>query len=408
MADLLTVAEALSLIRQQCSPLQAVRLPLLDAAGLVLAESVASDIDSPPHDKAMMDGYALRTADIEGDSPAVELKVLEEVVAGDVPRHAVLPGTAIRIMTGAPLPEGADAVVPVEQTEMRGDDVVQIASPFPTAGKHVMPRGESMRAGQVVLQAGHRIRSLEMALLAEVGHAMVHVYPRPRVAVIPTGNELVSPEAKPGPGRIRNSNGPMLVTAVAEAGATAIDAGVATDDVASLSAAIAAQRSADVILLTGGVSAGVRDLAPSVLQELGVKKVLHKVAVKPGKPVWFGVWPGADESSQPTYVFGLPGNPVSSLVCFQLFVRPLLALVAGGEFAGLPEIKAQLSADINHRGGRETYLPAKLSSDATEVTPVTWRGSADLAGLAAANALVRLPIEAKPFTAGETVNVLKL
>jgi len=406
MPQLLTVAAALQLIESRATALAPQAVPLSEAVGLLLAEDVASDIDSPPHDKAMMDGYAVRSED---DDPL--RRVVEEVFAGDVPTANVGPGEATRIMTGAPLPTGADAVTPVEQTERVGDDQVRLLAPQIQAGKHVMPRGQAMRAGDVVLGRGTMIRPAEVALLAEVGCDPAPVTPRPRVAILPTGNELAPASQQPGPGQIRNSNGPMLAAAVAEAGATPCDAGVAMDDAASLRQAILAARDAQVLLLSGGVSAGDRDLAPGILAELGVEKVLHKVAVKPGKPVWFGVWPPEQSMGAATYVFGLPGNPVSSFVCFELFVRPLLGQLAGRGFEGLAQRPAVLGADLDHRGGRETYLPAHCEpgpDGGLSVQPVRWRGSADLAGLARANCLLKLPAEPISLAAGDSGRVLLL
>ncbi|MEM6329524.1 MAG: gephyrin-like molybdotransferase Glp [Planctomycetota bacterium] len=442
MPDLLTVADALRLIEQHATVLPAEPVALTEALGRTLAADVASDVDSPPHNKAMMDGYAVRSGD--GMAPRA---VVEEVFAGGLPTAEVGPGQATRIMTGAPMPAGADCVTPVEQTELAGGSVSLTGKP-PQAGKHVMPRGEAMRAGQTVLRAGAVVRPAEVALLAEVGAARVQAIRRPRVAVLPTGAELVPPSEKPGPGQIRNSNGPMLLAAVREASCQPIDAGVGPDDERGLRQAVQAARGpspageedsgADVLLLSGGVSAGDRDLAPGVLAELGVQRVLHKVAVKPGKPVWFGVWPPDAARGTPTWVFGLPGNPVSSFVCFHLFVRPLLSAIAGRGFAGLPMIRAALVKEHTHRGGRETYLPARVTTDAAGkpagpaggakpggpggtpvetpaerpverlVEPVAWRGSADLAGLVAANALIRLPVEPGHYPPGTQADVLLL
>ncbi|MEM9186261.1 MAG: gephyrin-like molybdotransferase Glp [Planctomycetota bacterium] len=411
MPGLLSVDEALNLIEQHAEPLAPARVALEDSLGATLAEDITSDVDSPPHDKAMMDGYAVRSGEGAGRGDAT-LRVIEEVFAGDVPTRAVGAGEATRIMTGAPMPAGADTVVPVEKTESVGDTVRLLAEP-PPAGKHVMPRGEAMRAGQVVLERGAVIRAAQVGLLAEVGAAGVPVVQRPTVAVLPTGAELVDAAHKPGPGQTRNSNGPMLLAAAREAGAETIDAGVATDQRAPLRQAILAARGADVLLLSGGVSAGDRDLAPAVLAELGVEKVFHKVAVKPGKPLWFGVWPASSQNQSltgnppsPTYVFGLPGNPVSSFVCFHLFARPLIAELAGQGFKALPSAEAELVAGVSQPGGRETYLPARMASHRGKpplVEPVRWRGSADLVGLSAADALIRLPAEPAELATGDRV-----
>lgn len=405
---LLSVAEALTLIEQHAKPLAATTVPLEESLGLTLAEDVISDVDSPPHTKAMMDGYAIIASD---DSP--ERRVLEEVTAGSVPTKTVTLGQATRIMTGAPMPEGADAVVPVEQTQTVGDGRMKLLADSPVAGKHVMPQGESMRMGQTVVGRGSQVRSIEIAVMAEVGHAAVQVIPQPTVGVLPTGSELAPVTAKPGPGCIRNTNGPMLLAAVAEAGAAPVDvnrdAGPPADTPEAIRDAILSAADCDVLLLSGGVSAGTKDLVPGVLQNLGARQIFHKVAVKPGKPIWFGLWTHAD--GRETYVFGLPGNPVSSLVCFAVFVRPLLAVLAGRSFGGLLPTKAHLADDLTHRGGREMFLPVscQLDSDGERIVQqIGWRGSADLAGLVAANALLRLPIEPVEWPAGEPLDVLLL
>ncbi len=401
---MLTVEQALTLIEQRAQALPATSVPLGEALGLVLAADAASDIDSPPHDKAMMDGYAVGS----GDTSA-ERRVLEEVFAGGVPSLRVTPGAATRIMTGAPLPEGADTVVPVELTELVDAQTVRVPLPGPAAGKHVMRGGEAIVAGRVVLKSGSRIGASQVALLAETGHAEVNAVPRPSVAVLATGDELVDASQRPGAGQIRNSNGPMLHALISEAGATPVELGVARDEPASLESKLRGGRDCDVLLVSGGVSAGDRDLAPGVLEQLGVEQLFQKVAVKPGKPIFFGVWPR--EGSRPTCVFGLPGNPVSGYVCFQLFVRPLLSALAGGAFVGLPEVSVRLEQPVSRRGGRETYLPtvATLGNDGLwRATPTAWRGSADLAGLAAANALLRLPPQQADYAAGTRLPALLL
>ncbi|MEN1681317.1 MAG: gephyrin-like molybdotransferase Glp [Planctomycetota bacterium] len=405
MPELLSLAEALKLVEAETSPLPAIVKPLADADGCVLAADVASDIDSPPHDKAMMDGMAIRTAD--GDA---ERRVIEDVFAGDVPTLAVTPGTATRIMTGAPMPDGADAVIPIEQIEVLSPEAVRPTGPIPKPGKHIMPRGEALTQGEVVLHAGRRIDASTVGVLAEVGADSVTITPRPRVGILATGAELVPAAQKPGPGQIRNSNGPMVAAAVNEAGGVPIELGCPSDEESQLRAAIESGRSADVLILSGGVSAGDRDLAPGVLAGLGVKKRLHKISLKPGKPLWFGVWP-RPAGGRATLVFGLPGNPVSSYVCFQLVVRPALAALAGRGFVGLDTATAELESPLRHRGGRETYLPAIVTAGPNErlaVTPAPWKGSADLAGLSRSNALLRLPVEPAELAEGAEVTVFRL
>lgn len=417
---MLNVDEALERVLAASQQRGPVELATCDSLGLTLAEDVVSDVDSPPHDKSIVDGYAVTFGDLAAD--AAELEILEEVTAGEVPHHAVSPGRTIRIMTGAPLPDGADAVIMVEQSELVGDTVssggtraavaslgrVRLTPPRFTPGQNIMRRAVSMAAGDRVLAAGHELRAIELGVLAEVGRTRVRVIPRPRLAVLATGNELVLPDTKPGPGQIRNSNSPMLVAAARAAGAESFDLGIARDQPEALRELIATGLEADVLVLSGGVSAGVLDLVPGVLESLGVKQVFHKVNLKPGKPLWFGVLrQGSDRGD--TLVFGLPGNPVSSLVGFELFVRPAIASLAGRTSAA-EELTARLAADHVHRGDRPTYHPAELrgGGDQAIVTPLRWKGSADLSTLTAANALACFPAGDYTLAAGEAIRVIRL
>jgi molybdopterin molybdotransferase len=418
---MLTVDEALRLVLEQARPLPAQTVPLEHSLGLVLAEAVTSDVDSPPYDKSIVDGYAVQANDLANGE--ARLAILEEVVAGGVPSRPVRPGTTTRLMTGAPLPAGADAVVMIEHAEApldagaNGHTVLLREPKRIAAGQNVMRRAASVRKGEIVLQPGASIRPIEIGLLAEVGRAAVRVVRRPSVAILPTGNELVPPEQTPGPGQIRNSNGPMLTAAVARAGGAARELPIARDDREQLRRSIAAGLESDVLVLSGGVSAGVMDLVPAVLAELGVRQVFHKLRLKPGKPLWFGVYgpegePAPDDGGQ-RLVFGLPGNPVSSLVCFELFVRPALGRLAGGDGEGLPRVHAKLAREFVHRGDRPTYHPSVLSRGPADtgdrhVEPVTWHGSADLRALAAANALALFPAGSRTHAAGEIVEVLLL
>jgi molybdopterin molybdotransferase len=419
---MLQVEQALNLVAKHAVPLAPQRLPLRDAAGLLLADDITSEVDSPPYSKALMDGYAVRSADRQP-----ERRILEEVAAGAVPRHQVVPGTAVRIMTGAPIPEGADAVVPIEQSELVDATMVRLHQVDPACGKNVLPRGASMRAGDVVLHRGTLLRPIEIAILAETGHAAISVQPRPRVAVLPTGNEIVPVGEQPGPGQIRNSNGPMLLAAASRAGAQPVELGIARDDRDALKHSIEAGLAADVLVLSGGVSAGAFDLVPGVLAELGVEQVFHKIDLRPGKPLWFGV---KRTTSTNVLVFGLPGNPVSSLVCFELFVRPAIAALSGRGFVGLRKIPAKLVHDFAHAGGRVACLPARahfalnetLSSDGrlhddtspqnSQAVPIVeilpWQGSADIATLARANVLAQFPSEKLHYLAGTLIDVLLL
>jgi molybdopterin molybdotransferase len=261
----------------------------------------------------------------------------------------------------------------------------------PQIGQNIVRRGQSIRRGKPVLAAGTVLRGIEVGILAEVGQSQVPTCMWPRVGVLATGNELVPVDQKPAAGQIRNSNGPLLTTLAAQAGASAFHAGIARDDTADLRLRMQVGLAADVFLLSGGVSAGVLDLVPQALAECGVREVFHKVNLKPGKPLWFGV---KDDGHHRTLVFGLPGNPVSSLVCFELFVRPAIKKLAGQKDCVQRPVQATLTNDHAQRGERVTYWPSRLeeTADGTrQVTPLPWQGSGDLRTLADANALAIFP-----------------
>jgi molybdopterin molybdotransferase len=371
----------------------------------------------------MMDGFAVRDADLVGGG-IVELEVSMDLAAGDVTALALRPGTCVRIMTGAPVPPGADAIVPIERAVDgtanahggRGraaaggiDGRVRLQDDRYRPGQHVGRQGAAFRRGQEVLAAGMRLGAAEIGLAAESGATHVVVDPPVRVAILQTGSELVSHEAVPAFGQTRNSNGPMLAAAVTLIGGEAIPLGIAPDRPEALRAAVSRGLAADVLVLSGGVSAGDLDLVPGILAACGVDQVFHKVRLKPGKPVWFGrLARPAGES--PTVVFGLPGNPVSSLVCFELFVRPALAILAGlprGEWH-LPRSTAVLTAPVKAVADRPVYLPARLrrSANGLEAEPLPWTGSSDLLGMAGASGLIALPAEGGTFPAGAEVEVL--
>ena len=406
---MISVDEALRLVEEHALPLASRRVPLAEARGLVLAESVTSGVNSPPYDKAQMDGYAVSSSDDSSQRQVVEL-----VAAGDVPHHAVIPGTAVRIMTGAPLPDGADAVVPFEETE-EGENTISFDSSQVAAGWHVAKLGNSVRVGQVVAKRGIRLRPVDVAMVAEVGLGVVEAVPRPRVAILPTGNELVPVGHTPPPGQISNSNGPLLCAAAEELGCEVIDLGIGHDDSNQLKKLVEQGLQSDVLLISGGVSAGDFDLVPGVLDELGIQQVFHRIALRPGRPLWFGVaqFEETEEETeggaQRTLVFGLPGNPVSSYVCFELFVRPALAALAGRGFEELPEESATLAADYTHRGKRTTYLPAVVEGEESpRVTLEPWHGSGDLAAVARANCLLKIPAKTAKIGAGEAVQLVRI
>ncbi|HEV3415270.1 MAG TPA: gephyrin-like molybdotransferase Glp [Pirellulales bacterium] len=409
---MLSVDEALQRVLENARPRPPARLPLADALGLVLAEDVTSDIDSPPYGKSMVDGYAVRAADLV-DGRA-ELELLEEIMAGALPTKTVAAGTCSRIMTGAPIPDGADAVVMQEHTELvagTARERVRISDEPPRPGQNILRKGASLRRGDVVLRGGRLIRPAEIGMLAEVGRAEALAIPRVRVAVLSTGNELVAAGKTPAAGQIRNSNGPMLLAAVRQAGAEPVDLGIARDEHAPLRERLAEGLRCDLLIVSGGVSTGVLDLVPGLLTALGVREVFHKIRMKPGKPLWFGV--RGDDAADQTLAFGLPGNPVSSFVCFELFVKPAIAKSSGrGTGAGHHTLPARLTSEFIHRGDRPTYHPAVLTmggpSAAPDVTPLRWVGSADLRGLVDANGLIVFPGGDRTFVAGEVVDVKQL
>lgn len=392
---MLDVAEARRLILSHARPLPDEPTPLHAALGRALAEAVRSDLDMPPFDKALMDGYAVRA----GDPPVRD--VIEEVGAGQVPTRPVGPGQATRIMTGAPLPHGADAVVPVERTTALSPGRVQIDRA--EAGQFILRRAAEYAAGRQVLAAGTLLRPQEVGVLASVGRDRVRTVPPARVAVLATGDELVEPPERPGPGQLRNSNSPMLHAQALRAGAVPRYLGIGRDSLASLGPLVEeGLRSADVLVLSGGVSAGNRDLVPAALSAAGVTAHFHHVAMKPGKPLLFGTH-GA------RLVFGLPGNPVSSFVCFELVIRPALRLLAGLTADPAPA-HAALTADFTHRSDRPTFHPARTDEGPSgrTVTLTPWIGSASLSCLLAANALVPLPAGEARLRQGERVPILLL
>jgi molybdopterin molybdotransferase len=405
---MLSVDQALQLILEQAQPLAPRRMGWNEALGLVLAEDIASDIDLPPHDKSVVDGYALQAASCEV-SGAV-LHVLEEITAGMVPAKTVWAGTATRIMTGAPIPAGADAVVMVEQTALLSDSRVRIDAPLVKQGQNITQRASSRARGEQVLRSGARLRAIELGILAEVGRTHVQATPRPELSLVITGNELVPCNQVPGPGQIRNSNFSLLTGLAIQARAVVLtEGGIVRDDSASLRKALTVAMQHHVVVVSGGVSMGVLDLVPQALSELGVEQVFHKVSLKPGKPLWFGV-KRHNVGDRQTLVFGLPGNPVSTLVCFELFVRPAIQKLSGLQPMGLARSAATLTQDHQQRGERPTYWPAAVNErdGQRSVTPLPWKGSGDLATLANANCLAFFPGGDRLFRAGESIGVLHL
>ena len=393
---MLSVAEAQTIVLQQVRPVAADSLNLCpEVLGQVLAEDIVSDLDMPPYDKSMMDGYAVRS-----DGPRT-LTVIEEVMAGQTPRRAVAPGQATRIMTGAPIPAGADAVVPVEQTRLLDSGQVEIGARPIAARQHILDRGREMRQGEVVLPAGSVIQPQTLGILATVGRTTARIHDRPEVAILPTGDELVEAGQSLGAGQIRNGNGPVIAGLAERTGAVSRYLGIARDRLDHLQAMAAEGLRSEVLVLSGGVSAGKLDLVPGVLKELGVEVHFHHVMMKPGKPMLFG-------TRGPTLVFGLPGNPVSSLVCFELFVRPALRRLLGHADPGTRLTPLPLAEAFRYRTDRPTYYPAKLESgdEGWRVRPIPWFGSADLRAIASADGFMLIPPGDESYAAGKHVPFL--
>jgi len=412
---MIDLTDAIGLVEQIASPLPPRRQRLLDAAGRRLAEPVVADVDSPPWDRAMMDGFAIRSIDVaDRAGDVIELEVVADLAAGDVTTRPIPAGGCARIMTGAPVPPGADAVVPVESAV---DDTaaahaghrVRFREPRFRPGQHVGVRGAAFRAGTPVLPAGAILTPAAIGLAAEAGATHVVAVPRPRVAILSTGSELVPVDVVPAHGQTRNSNGPMIAAAVAACGGEPIQLGIAVDRPEAIRAAVMQGLAADVLVLSGGVSAGDLDLVPAIFAACGVERVFHKVRLKPGKPVWCGRL-DRGLGQPPAVVFGLPGNPASSLVCFELFVRPAIAILAGlpRDRWHLPRCRGVLTAAAKAAADRPVYLPCRITRAGArlDVTPLPWTGSSDMVGLAVADGLVALPAGAKAEP-GTDVEVLE-
>ncbi len=385
-------------------PLPTRELPLAGAVGAVLADDVTALHPLPSFDNSSMDGYAVRASDVttaSRENPVV-LVVSGEVAAGDTRRHDLVPGSALKIMTGALLPAGADAVVPVEQTD-GGTERVAITQPVP-AGAAVRTAGGDAQPGDLLLSAGTRLGPVHVGLLSAAGHGAVTARPRPRVTVIATGNELVEPGGQLEPGQIYESNALMLAAAARQAGCPAVQHPIVRDDTGAVLTAITdALTSADLLVTSGGVSmGGEHDAVKAALSTLGTV-TFRRVAMQPGMPQGFGtVGPAA------TPIFTLPGNPVSAYVSFCLFVRPALDAMQGIFRERSKRGPATLAEPVRSPAGRRSYLRGILDADAGLVTPVAGQASHQLANLARANALIIVPEEVTSLEAGASVDVMEL
>ncbi|MEK6790618.1 MAG: gephyrin-like molybdotransferase Glp [Deltaproteobacteria bacterium] len=398
---MITVQEALDTILKEVAPLMLESVRLEDALGRTLGEDVRARWPNPMWNNSAMDGYAVRSVDTLGASEEgpVRLKVIYDLPAGSMPGRPVGQGEAIRIMTGAPMPDGADGVIMVEKTGAAPDNGVLIRAVV-KPGEHVRVCGEDFKKHDVVVKKGAIIRPAETAMLAATGAPFVFVYKRPRVAVISTGDELVDISQTPPPGKITNSNGYTLAALVAECGAEPIQLGIARDNRESLLEKLKQAAEADCIVSSGGVSVGDFDFVKDVLKELGSRMLFWKVAMKPGKPLAFGVIGGKP-------AFGLPGNPVSSMVAFEQFVKPALFKMSGRAEIERAALPARLEKDLRIKSGRVNFIRAAMRIDATgiTVTPLAGQGSALLTTMVAANSYIVVPKESEGFKKGDMVKV---
>jgi len=397
---MVSVEQALEIVLRETPALAAEEVPLDDALGRVLARDVIADRDLPPFDRAAMDGYALRAADVLEAPTALE--IVGEVRAGEWPALALGPGEALRIMTGAPVPEGATAVQQLEKTQPLDEFRVTILAAV-AEGQNVAPRGSEIRAGEVVLARGRVVDPAAIGVLATTGHARVSVAQRPVVALLVTGDEIVDVAQAPGPSQIRNSNGPAVAAQARLAGARVELLGVAPDRQDAIAEALRRGLAADVLIVSGGVSAGDYDLVEPALAELGATLLFTKVKVKPGAPLVFGRCGRA-------LVFGLPGNPVSAQVSFDLFVRPALLKLQGASVLSRPRARVELAAGVRNRSGRKSHMPARVRFEDGRLVARLLRsaGSGDLVAHANANALVVLEAEREEAAEGETAEAVLL
>jgi molybdopterin molybdotransferase len=400
---MLTVEDALATILNHVVTGAATVTPLAESRHHVLADDLTTPHDSPPFDKSMMDGFAVASGEFDAAGKQT-LKVMETITAGTIPTALIGPQAASRIMTGAIVPQGADCVVPIERVEFdeAAPHHVTITDEVVNPKANILRQGVLAKTGQPLMKSGTLLAPQHVAVLAEFGVAQVPTVQQPTVAVLATGDELLSVDQPLMPGRIRNSNEPMLVSQVQRANAKAVPLGVARDNREDLRSHITEGLRSDFLLLSGGVSAGTLDLVPSELKAAGVAEIFHGVQMKPGKPLWFG---RLNATEHTCWVFGLPGNPVSSMVCFELFVRTALRKFAGSN-SPMPQSRpARLTESITVKGPRPIYFPCKLSAADAEMqaTPVAWGGSADLRSTADANGMCLLLPRANAYAPGDTV-----
>jgi molybdopterin molybdotransferase len=397
----------------QVAPAAHETLTLLHAAGRILAEAIFADHDMPPFPRSTRDGYAVRAADL-AQLPA-KLKVLGEIKAGPLPgafKASLNYGECYSIMTGAPVPAGADAIVMVEYTSTQGGSVE--ITKAAVRGENIVPQGAEAERGSLLLEPGTRLDEAAIALAASVGKSQLKVFVRPRIAVLTTGDEIVDVDATPGAAQIRNSNSYSLAVQIQNAGGEPVILPIAPDEPIRLRQLIEEGLKSDLLIMTGGVSMGRYDLVEQVLAELGAEFFFTGAKIQPGKPVVFGrIGAGAPArrgvTTNPTkYFFGLPGNPVSTMVTFELFARPIIEALAGMSPHPLVFLHARLKSEVRVKPGLTRFLPAILSGEYadTEVELVPWHGSGDIAARSRANCFIVVTPDREHISAGEWVAIL--
>ncbi len=413
----LSFEDARSLVEHHASQVVAHKtetVDLIHSAGRVLAESIAADRDIPPFPRSTRDGYAVRATDLA--SLPAKLTIRGEIKAGPPPGalSTLNPGEAFSIMTGAPVPPGADAVVMVEYTSLHGErvEITRIVAP----GENIVAQAAEAARNAVMIEKGIRLNEASIALAASVGKWQLQVFVRPRVAILTTGDEIVAVDAEPGPAQIRNSNTYSLAAQVQQAGGEPILLPIAPDEPRRLRELIEQGLQSDLLLMTGGVSMGRYDLVEQVLSEMQAEFFFTGAKIQPGKPVVFGKCgagtPARENSARETqaakYFFGLPGNPVSTMVTFELFARPLLEALAGMTLRPLTFLHARLKSALHFKPGLRRFLPAILSGqfEQTQVELTPWQGSGDIAARSRSNCLLVIPPDREEIEAGEWVAVM--
>lgn len=399
--------EAAQTVTERCAQLDALsrreRVPLAIAAGRVLAAPVLADADMPAFPRSTRDGFACRAAEA---SSHAWLALAGSVRAGDAPAGSLPPASAWEIMTGAPVPDGADAVAMLEHVEHLGSSIRLATARTLEPGENIVAAGAEAHSGQQLIAAGTRLNAAHVAAAASCGYAELDVFVRPRVAILTTGDELVSVDTAPGPGQIRNSNGPMLAALVEQAGGEAVVLAPARDNAESIGNALHHALQCDMLLISGGVSAGKFDLVEPALAELDAAFHFTGVRIQPGKPLVFGQLPPKDAAPALPF-FGLPGNPISSACTFLLFAAPVLARLAGSTENARRFAFARLARPVKGKPGLTRFVPGACSfADDSEVTPVGSQSSGDLAAFARANCFIQVPEGTATLAAGELVRIL--